>query len=376
MATNKPDISEIKTGELKIHPFPVPIEKAFRISIVECAYQDIQNHAKENASIEICGVLIGDIYKDEDGPYLSISASVRGEYASNSAGQVTFTQETWAYINEIKDSKHPEERIVGWYHSHPEFGIFLSPQDNFIQKSFFSEPWQVAFVVDPVSNKEGFFSWHKGSPVLVRKHWVGGTELYVAKPSDTNSLVYIKLNELLRIVTTSKRKKLSTSYILLGLFIVATLSLAIILASQLPLIKSISIINPPSVANEMSTPLVGYQLKDELLLKFKQNALLSPLKIHVVQEGERIWCRGEVYTWIQKDLIGQIAKSITGIESVDLLEVLVTHRYLTSEGDTLEKIAERIYGDNMKWLDIYRANMGIIKDPDKIWPFVTLKLPE
>ena len=376
MATNKPDISEINTGELKTHPFPVPIEKAFRISIVECAYQDIQQHAKENASIEICGVLIGNIFKDEDGPYLRISASVRGEYASNSAGQVTFTQETWAYINEIKDSKHPEERIVGWYHSHPEFGIFLSPQDNFIQKSFFSEPWQVAFVVDPISNMEGFFAWHKGSPVLVGKHWIDGTELYAAKPSDTNRIVYDKLDELVRMVTTSGRNKLRTSYILLGLFIVATLSLAIILANQLSLKKTISIINPPSVANKTSTPLVESQLKDELLLKFKQNALLSPLKIHVVQEGKRIWCRGEVYTWIQKDLIGQIAKSITGIESVDLLGVLVTHSYITSEGDTLEKIAERIYGDNRKWLDIYRANMGVINDPNKIWPFITLKLPE
>lgn len=40
----------------------------------------------------------------------------------------------------------PGKRIVGWYHSHPRFGIFLSAHDIAIQTVYFGQPWQVAYV--------------------------------------------------------------------------------------------------------------------------------------------------------------------------------------------------------------------------------------
>jgi len=51
---------------------------------------------------------------------------------------------------------------VGWYHSHPNFGIFLSEHDHFIQRNFFSQPWQVAVMVDPVRREMGCFGWDEG----------------------------------------------------------------------------------------------------------------------------------------------------------------------------------------------------------------------
>jgi hypothetical protein len=49
------------------------------------------------------------------------------------------------------------ERIVGWYHTHPRMGIFLSHYDTWLHKNFFPEPWQVALVVEPYSSLGGFF---------------------------------------------------------------------------------------------------------------------------------------------------------------------------------------------------------------------------
>jgi proteasome lid subunit RPN8/RPN11 len=72
---------------------------------------------------------------------------------------VTFTQDTWEHIYKIKDKEYPEERIVGWYHSHPGFGVFLSDHDTFIHKNFFSSALQVAWVYDPHSDEEGCFGW-------------------------------------------------------------------------------------------------------------------------------------------------------------------------------------------------------------------------
>ena len=59
-----------------------------------------------------------------------------------------FTQETWTRIHEEKDARYPDHKIVGWYHSHPGFGVFLSDHDLFIHKNFFSQPGQLAWVFD------------------------------------------------------------------------------------------------------------------------------------------------------------------------------------------------------------------------------------
>ncbi len=51
---------------------------------------------------------------------------------------------------------------MGWYHTHPDFGIFLSGHDQFIHRHFFAQPLQVAYVVDPIRQTRGFFQWRDG----------------------------------------------------------------------------------------------------------------------------------------------------------------------------------------------------------------------
>jgi proteasome lid subunit RPN8/RPN11 len=118
----------------------------------------IRQHARSSSSTEICGVLIG---QDKDNR-IEVTASIQGENAEQAGAHVTFTQDTWEHIYAVKDKKFPNERIVGWYHSHPGFGIFLSEHDLFIHKNFFSSPGQVAWVYDPHSDEEGCFGWVNG----------------------------------------------------------------------------------------------------------------------------------------------------------------------------------------------------------------------
>ena len=105
---------------------------------------------------EVCGVLVGSLCWD-DGPYLLIDGRIEGKNASHQSGSVTFTSETWDYIHEELPAKHPDRIIVGWYHTHPGFGIFLSNMDAFIHENFFSFPWQPAYVFDPQAETDGFF---------------------------------------------------------------------------------------------------------------------------------------------------------------------------------------------------------------------------
>ena len=103
---------------------------------------------------------------DASGPHAQASAYIRGEAASSKFAEVTFTHETWAHINEQMDTRYADLSVIGWYHSHPDFGIFLSERDRFIQEHFFAGPGQFAYVVDPVRKTEGVFVWKKGKPVL------------------------------------------------------------------------------------------------------------------------------------------------------------------------------------------------------------------
>lgn len=50
--------------------------------------------------------------------------------------------------------------------------------------------------------------------------------------------------------------------------------------------------------------------------------------------------------------------------------------YTVVQGDSLSKIAKRVYGKASYWRQIFEANRDNIKDPDLIYPGQVLRLPE
>jgi proteasome lid subunit RPN8/RPN11 len=119
----------------------------------------IRQHARTSMKAEVCGVLIGNTENER----MTVEASIAGINAAQGGAHVTFTQDTWEHIYKIKDKEFPDHKIVGWYHSHPGFGVFLSEHDLFIQQNFFSNPQQVAWVFDPHTDEEGCFGWIGGN---------------------------------------------------------------------------------------------------------------------------------------------------------------------------------------------------------------------
>jgi len=128
------------------------------VAISNDVIRQIRRHARSSLKTEVCGVLVGN----EHGDGMEVEACIGGVNAEQAGAHVTFTQDTWEHIYKVKDQQYPNLRIVGWYHSHPGFGIFLSDHDTFIHKNFFSSPMQVAWVVDPHSDEEGCFGWVSG----------------------------------------------------------------------------------------------------------------------------------------------------------------------------------------------------------------------
>ncbi len=164
------DYRALSQMELAKQPFP-QVQYDFRIYIDESAFDRICNNAENTR--EVGGILVGDVLQDKNGPFIKVDHVIEALHAEEKGTELTITHETWNHIHEQMDKTHSGKRILGWYHTHPNFGIFLSEQDQFIQQSFFNLAFQVALVYDPVRKVHGVFSWRDSKPWRVRQYWIG-----------------------------------------------------------------------------------------------------------------------------------------------------------------------------------------------------------
>ncbi len=190
-----PDIWRMDTEKLKVKPFPGR-ETEYRVILDKKAYDEIHAHGQSDLDVEVCGVLMGQIYRDEIGPYLLITDAIRGRQARQKAGQVTFTHSTWEYIHKETDKqRYADKRIVGWYHMHPGLGVFLSEVDLFAHRSFFNAAWQVAIVIDQKVKKTGIFFWQHGQIVRLKRYWIGDEPCWDISEHITTSTSSRQANE-------------------------------------------------------------------------------------------------------------------------------------------------------------------------------------
>jgi len=169
------DVRAIDEKDLRKAPAPV-VKQELRIFLSEQAFDRAVARGDGDTTREVGGVLVGEVLRDDAGPYLRIDSTVDALHAEEKGAELTFTHATWEHIHKEMDGKHKDKRVVGWYHTHPGFGIFLSDRDQFIQKSFFNLPFQVAFVYDPKSREHGVFTWHDNEAWRARRYWVGARE--------------------------------------------------------------------------------------------------------------------------------------------------------------------------------------------------------
>lgn len=160
-------------------PFPGPsnADVSLRVAIDRAAYADLVAYAKESLDAEVCGVLVGQICEDGAGTFVHVEALIRGNAATKGATHVTFTQATWDAIHQSLERDHPKRRIVGWYHTHPGFGVEFSEMDLFIQRNFFPGRTQIALVTDPMSGAVAILSNVEGGVACLPRYWVDGREL-------------------------------------------------------------------------------------------------------------------------------------------------------------------------------------------------------
>lgn len=132
------------------------------IYIHQRVYAFIHKFAENKTENEHGGILVGRVVNEMGKENTIIEGFIEAKYNNATQTTLTFTHDTWEYFHKEMDKKYKGKKIVGWIHTHPDFGIFLSENDRFIHENFFSDANQVAYVVDPVKKEEGFFFWVDG----------------------------------------------------------------------------------------------------------------------------------------------------------------------------------------------------------------------
>lgn len=129
------------------------------IYIQQDVYKKIHKFAENKTENEHGGILVGHVVNELGKENTIIEGFIEAKYNEATPTTLTFTHKTWEYFHSEIDKRFNGEKIVGWIHTHPNFGVFLSENDRFIQQNFFTDKNQVAYVVDPIQNDEGFFFW-------------------------------------------------------------------------------------------------------------------------------------------------------------------------------------------------------------------------
>ena len=135
---------------------PIPV------FISEEVMRAIEKQTLADKEHEVGGVLLGGFYRNDEGSFVEVTDYIAAENAKGTDVSLTFTHETWEQIHEEIARRKDSAQIVGWYHSHPGLGVFMSKDDEFIHTSYFSEPWHIAIVHDPIYTNWGCFKWADG----------------------------------------------------------------------------------------------------------------------------------------------------------------------------------------------------------------------
>jgi COP9 signalosome complex subunit 5 len=134
---------------LSTRPWTKDVHYFKKVKISAIALLKMVMHARSGGQIEVMGLLLGKIHEDTMIVMDSFALPVEGTETRVNASAEGYEYMV-EYLNMVKRVGRIENAL-GWYHSHPGYGCWLSGIDVATQmlNQQYQEPW-LAIVVDPV----------------------------------------------------------------------------------------------------------------------------------------------------------------------------------------------------------------------------------
>lgn len=134
------------------------------VSFSQTALRQVEGHSMADLTRELGGVLLGQARKVRGRNEVDILAALPVSTVDHGPVHFTFTADTWAQLHRDRAEQYPGLDIVGWYHTHPNLGVFFSADDVIVHKAAFVMPWQVGLVIDPVRSEGFLVGWQESDP--------------------------------------------------------------------------------------------------------------------------------------------------------------------------------------------------------------------
>ena len=164
-------------GKSNVSPVRVYVNQ----HVIECMFC----HGLEHKDIEVGGYLYGHSYVSDARAIVEITGIYSIKSPDSTSVHFRFCVEDSCNAERFQQMYFPEKEIIGWYHTHPGHGIFMSSVDINTHQKFFAPFHRVAFVVDPINRKFGAFAKEDGSvSALSGIHIVGESVPYFESTND------------------------------------------------------------------------------------------------------------------------------------------------------------------------------------------------
>ncbi len=284
-----------------------------KVYIKQDVYKSLEKLSSSDTTKELGSILIGDFYVHMGKMHVIVSGYIEAKYTDSSASTLTFTHKTWEYIHKEQERLYPDKKIVGWQHTHPNYGIFLSNYDMFIQDNFFNLPFQVAYVIDPIQNIRGFFQWKNE-----KTEKLGGYYIYddVGKPIKIEQKKVEKKNKnsssALKVLTVALILALCTTSVLLSILVIRMrekyYEAPAFSASVQESIIAEEKIDEPEKSADLKTPATEF---GEKVMQFVE---------YIVQKGDSLADICKKFK-LKYNLYKTIILSVNGISDPDLIKV-------------------------------------------------------
>jgi proteasome lid subunit RPN8/RPN11 len=129
------------------------------VFIEEHCLEQMRSHTAGNTRAEQAGILSGSVYLHGERSYLVTVESALPAETLADASYFRFREDAW---DKIWAALPEATALLGWYHSHPGLGVFMSATDHRTQQRHFGAPWQLAVVLDPISQAIKVFAGRSG----------------------------------------------------------------------------------------------------------------------------------------------------------------------------------------------------------------------
>ena len=136
-----------------------PLREGASVEISQKALEQIRLHSESDMRTELGGFLLGTVRTRGDETTVEVRAALPAHSDDHGPIHFTFTADSWSIMHQERASLYPEYQVVGWFHTHPDLGVFYSGDDVVVHTVGFALPWHVGLVVDPIRLKVGWFGW-------------------------------------------------------------------------------------------------------------------------------------------------------------------------------------------------------------------------